>query len=170
MTKRMRLIVGGLAVAAAAFVAVAALAATSGMPGMGPTSKVRRPAFHGYYDGHKDLFLNTDVSSKMQAKEMHINFSAALAKVPESATPEIYLFTGKTAGGQLPVFGSEPGETTYSPIWHEEIVTWKAGATPKLIVRDDQVDELEKKGRINVRETKTVLNCPIVKVGKGGSS
>ena len=38
-----------------------------------------------------------------------------------------------------------------------------------LIVRDDQVEELKKKGMINVRETRTVLNCPIIKVGKGGS-
>ena len=45
----------------------------------------------------------------------------------------------------------------------------KLGATPVLVVRDDQVNELEKKGMISVRETSTVLNCPIIEVGKGGS-
>ena len=166
MTPKLRVAIGGALVAAAAVATVAAVAGTAGMPGMGPTSKVRRPAFHGYYDGHKDVFLNTDVSSKTQAQEMHINFSAALAKVPESATPEIYLFTGKTAAGQLPVFGSEPGEKNYSPIWHEEFVTWKAGMTPTLLTSDTQIEAAGKAGKVTLRETKFRLNCPIIKVGK----
>ena len=85
-----------------------------------------------------------------------------------SATHE-FCDAAQTAAGQLPVFSSEPGEKTYTPLWREEIVSWKPGATPVLVVRDDQVNELEKKGMISVRETSTVLNCPIIEVGKGGS-
>ena len=99
----------------------------------------------------------------------HINFSSKLG-ASRKTSEEIYLFSGQAAAGQLPVFSSQPGEKTYTPLWREEIVTWKASATPVLIVRDDQVDELEKKGMLTVHETSTVLNCPIVKVGKGGSS
>jgi hypothetical protein len=51
----------------------------------------------------------------------------------------------------------------------EEIVTWKAGTTPVLVVRDEQVNDLKKKGMVTVRETSTVLNCPIINVGKAGS-
>ena len=140
--------------------------ASSG-PRMGPASKISRPAFHGYYDGHKDTYLNTDVSDKAEAKMMHINYSAILKTVPLKSAPEMYLVEGKAAAGQLAVFGSEPGEATYSPIWKETILTWKASATPVLIKSDTQVNQLEKKGGLTERATTTRLNCPIIKVGKG---
>jgi hypothetical protein len=157
-------------VAAAAALALAAVALAKGAPGMmGPQRALSVRSFQGYYDGHKDTFLGTDTSSKTEAAMEHINFSTKLAASLKTSE-EIYLFSGKAAAGQLPVFSSEPGEKTYTPLWREEIVTWKVGTTPALIVRDDRVGELKKKGMIRVRETSTVLDCPIVKVGKGGSS
>jgi hypothetical protein len=152
---------------------LAAVAATgaygslaSGGPRMGPASKISRQAFHGYYDGHKDTYLNTDVSDRAEAKAMHVNYSPILKTVPLKPAPEMYLVEGKAAAGQLAVFGSEPGEPTYSPIWKETILTWKASATPVLIKSDTQVDQLEKKGVLTERATTTRLNCPIIKVGK----
>jgi hypothetical protein len=135
-------------------------------PRMGPQTTVKRPAFHGYYDGHKDTYLNTDVSDRAEAMAMHINYAPVLKTVPLSSAPEIYLVQGKAAGGQLAVFGSEPGESSYSPVWKETILTWKASATPKLIKSDTQVDKLEKKGTLTERATSIRLNCPIIKVGK----
>jgi hypothetical protein len=156
-----------LVVAALAAFAFAAVAFASGGPGMmGPQHRTSVPSFLGYYDGHQDTFLGTDVSSRAEAKKEHINFSARLG-ASRKTSEEIYLFSGKTARGQLPVFSSEPGEKTATPLWREEIVMWKASATPLLVVRDDQVDSLKKKGMVSVRETATVLNCPIIKIGKG---
>jgi hypothetical protein len=156
-----------LLVAALAVLALGAVAFAAAEPGMmGPEHRTSVPSFLGYYDGHKDMFLAPDTSSRSEARMEHINFSAKL-RASAKTSEEIYLFSGKAATGQLPVFSSEPGEKTYTPLWREEIVAWKAGVTPTLIVRDDQVDQLEKKGMINVRETTIVLNCPIVKVGKG---
>ena len=149
-----------LTLAAGAF----ALARDNSM-GMGPSAKVLRPAFHGYYDGHKDTYLSTDVSSKAQATAMHINFSAAIGKV--KGNPEIYLVEGRAAPGQLAIFGSEPGETNYSPLWDETILHWKAGATPTLITSDTQIDKIEKTGNLTESDPHVVLNCPIIKVGKG---
>jgi hypothetical protein len=57
---------------------------------------------------------------------MHVNYSARLASI--KSLPEIYLVEGKAAPGQLAVFGSEPGEKTYSPLWAETILTWKVKA------------------------------------------
>ena len=136
-------------------------------PRMGPQSAVKRPAFHGYYDGHQDTYLSTDVSDKADATAMHINYAPVLKSVPLQAAPEIYLVQGKAAAGQLAVFGSEPGESSYSPIWKETILTWKSSATPVLITSDTQVDKLEKKGTLTERATSVRLNCPIIKVGKG---
>jgi hypothetical protein len=155
------LTIGALGAAAGAYGALA------GAPKMGPTSTIRRPAFHGYYDGHKDTYLNTDVSDKAEAMAMHINYAPVLKTVPLKAAPEIYLVQGKAAAGQLAVFGSEPGETSYSPIWKETILTWKASATPVLITSDTQIDKLEKKGVLTEHATSIRLNCPIIKTGKG---
>jgi len=146
-------------------VSAAAYASLAGGPIMGPSSSISRPAFHGYYDGHKVTYLNTDVSDKADATAMHINYAPGLKAVPLASAPEIYLVQGKASAGQLAVFGSEPGEPTYSPIWKETILTWKASATPVLIKSDTQVNQLEKKGLLSERATSIRLNCPIVKVG-----
>lgn len=97
----------------------------------------------------------------------HVNYAPALKAVPLGTAPEIYLVQGKAAPGQLAVFGSEPGEATYSPIWKETILTWKASATPVVITSDTQIDRLEKEGVLSERATSVRLNCPIIEVGKG---
>jgi hypothetical protein len=153
-----------------ALFAAAALAAGSPTMGkMGATSPTTRPAFRGYYDGHKDTYLSTDVSSKSEATAMHVNYSAALKKVPLASAPAMYLVVGRSAPSQLAVFGSEPGESNYSPIWQEVLVHWKTGATPVLLVKDDQIKDLAKKGKVKLEMSGVRLNCPIIKVGHGGT-
>ncbi|HEU5211780.1 MAG TPA: hypothetical protein VFU10_03350 [Gaiellaceae bacterium] len=159
MTKYLTL----LAITAVAATATVAAAATSGKLQLGPASHAEQKTFQGYYDGHKDAFLVTDVSNKAQAKAMHINFSSGLALA--KGLPEQYFVMGKAAPGQLSVFGSEPGESSYNPLWEETFVTWKAGATPVLIVSDTQIDSLEKQGKLTERDPHIVLNAPITKVG-----
>lgn len=157
-----RLITAGAALAAALAAGLGAYAAGTGMPSMGMSGSIKRPALHGYYDGHKDTFLNTDVSDEMQAAQMHINYSAVLKAVPMSATSEIYLVEGNAAAGQIPVFGSEPGEASYTPLWHEVNVKWKPGVTPVLLVKDDQIKSLAAKGELTMTHTHVILDCPIV--------
>jgi hypothetical protein len=135
-------------------------------PKMGPPRKINRTAFQGYYDGHKDTYVNTDVSDKAEAVAMHINYAPVLKSVPLASAHEIYLVQASAAPGQLAVFGSEPGEPSYSPIWKETILTWKPGASPVLITSDTQINQLEKKGVLSERATAIPLNCPIVSVGK----
>ena len=149
-----------VAVAAAAAAAYGALTAS---PRMGTPSKLAQPAFKGFYDGHKDTYLSTDVSSKAEARMMHINYSAKIGKV--KGLPEIYLVEGRAATGQLAIFGSEPGEADYSPLWDETILDWKASATPVLITSDTQIDKIEKTGALSEHDPHAVLNCPIIKVG-----
>jgi hypothetical protein len=154
------ILVAGVTLAVAA---TAVNAATTAGPVMGPAKTTSRLAFQGYYDGHKDTYLNTDVSSKSDAAAMHINYSARLASI--KGLPEIYLVEGKAAPGQLAVFGSEPGEKSYSPLWSETILTWKAGAKPVPLTSDTQINAVEKKGTLTERDAHVVLNCPIIKVG-----
>jgi hypothetical protein len=140
-----------------------ASAAGRGGPIMGSPSKLARPAFTGFYDGHRDTYLNTDVSRKSDARAMGINYSGPIGKV--KGLPEIYLVEGRAAPGQLAVFGSEPGEPDYSPLWSETILNWKVGAKPVLITSDTQIDKIEKAGKLTEHDAHVVLNCPIVKVG-----
>ena len=147
-------------------VASAVGAFAAGMPmmmGMGPSQPIQQPSFQGYYDGHKDTYLSTDISSKAEATAMHINHSASIGRV--KGLPEIYIVQGRSAAGQLAVFGSEPGEADYSPLWTETILTWKPGSKPVVITSDNQINKLEKTSGLSERPGNVVLNCPIVKVG-----
>jgi hypothetical protein len=163
MRARLVLVAGLLFAVTATAVGAAITAAPMMGPIMGPAKTINRPAFRGYYDGHKDTYLNTDVSSKKDATTMHINYAAQLKSI--TGLPEIYLVEGRAAPGQLAVFGSQPGEKDYSPLWSETILTWKSGATPVLIKSDTQIDKIEKTGKLTERDAHVVLNCPIIKVG-----
>src|SRR4029450_7598161 len=135
-----------LALAVPAVAAAAYAPMPMNAPKMGPSTRISRPALRGYYDGHKDTYLNTDVSNKADATAMDINYSRVLKTVPLASAPEIYLVQGKDASGQPAVFGSEPGEPTYSPVWKETILSWKANATPVLITRDPRAGRRGKRG------------------------
>jgi hypothetical protein len=130
---------------------------------LGPGVMTGQTTYKAYYDGHKDTYLVTDVSSKSQAKALHINYSAELAGV--KGAPAQYFVKGRAVANQLSVFGSEPGESDYNPLWEEFFVTWKAGAKPVLLVRDDQIKAFAKKGKLSLVDGHIVLNAPIVKVG-----
>jgi hypothetical protein len=149
-----------------ASVAAAAASTSGGLPNIGTPSLKTQPVYKGYYDHHIDTYLITDVSSKSQAKAMHINYSAELKAV--KGLPEQYFVKGRAAKGQLTIFGSQPGEANYNPLWKEVWLTWKKGVKPVLIGQDDQIDALEKKGKLTEKDAHIVLNAPILKVGKGG--
>jgi hypothetical protein len=138
-------------------------AATGGLL-LGPASTAKMRDFKGYYDGHKDTFLITDVSNKTQATALKANYSAEIGRV--KAAPAQYFVHGTAAKGQLSVFGSEPGESDYNPLWEEFFVTWKSGVTPVLLVKDDQIKSLAKAKKVTLRDAHIVLNAPITKVGK----
>jgi hypothetical protein len=146
----------------AASVAVAA-AAGGGLPNIGKATSTNEPVYKGYYDHHIDTYLITDVSSKSQAKAMHINYSAELKGV--KGLPEQYFVRGRAAKGQLSVFGSEPGESDYNPLWEEVWLTWKKGVKPVLLGQDDQIDALEKQGKLTEKDAHIVINGPILKSG-----
>jgi len=154
-----------VAAATAVVAAVAATAAAAGPLGaLGPVTSRSAHTYLGYYDGHKDAFLITDVSSRSQARALRVNYSAALASV--KGAPRQFFILGKTAAGQLSVFGSEPGEDDYNPLWEEIFVTWKPGVTPVLLKKDDQIDALAKAGKLTEKDAHVVLNAPITSVGK----
>jgi len=158
---------GLLALVALVAGAVTSLAATGSAPSrafhLGTEKMQAQPIYLGYYDGHKDSYINTDDSNKAQAYAWHINYAPKLKGTVASASPE-YFVSGTAASGQLAVFGSEPSDPDYSPLWQEYIVTWKPGVKPALLVRDDQIKSLAAKGKLTLRATSVILNAPILKM------
>ena len=138
--------------------------AATGSLALGPSASAKMRTFKGYYDGHKDTFVVTDVSNKAQAGALKINYSAAIGRI--KGVPPQYFVRGAAAKGQLSVFGSEPGEADYNPLWEELYVTWKPGVTPVLLVKDDQINALAKSKKLTVKDAHIVLNAPITKVAK----
>jgi hypothetical protein len=142
------------------------LATAISLPGLniGVSHSLSEPSWVGYYDGHKDTYTNDDVSDKGQATSLKINFAPTLTHGLNASSP-MYFVKGRAAAGQIAVFGSEPGEKDYSPLWREIWVTWKSGVKPVLLVRDDQVNGLVAKGKLTEKTTMIVLNAPIKTVG-----
>jgi len=153
----------GLAVALGIAATAAGAFASAGPLMLGPATRSEQTTYKAYYDGHKDTYLVTDVSNKAQAKSMHVNFAPAIGHV--KGLPPQYFVEGKAAPGQLSVFGSEPGESDYNPLWEEFFVQWKAGSQPVLLVKDDQINALAKQGKLTSRDAHIVLNAPITRVG-----
>ena len=138
---------------------------TSPVASIPTATTITLPVTYGYYDGHIDTMISTDVSNKAMASASHINYSAALVVQAPNKFPALYQMAGPTAAGQPQVFGSQPGEDNYSPLWQEVTVRWKSGVKPVLLVKDDQIKDLASKGELMVSPTPVVLNCPIVKIG-----
>ena len=153
-------IAAGTVVAAAVLVGPAA--ASSPLI-LGPTTHESLALYQGYYDGHKDGYVITDTSSKAQAAAWKINYSPELKSV--KGAPRQFFVQGKAAKGQIAVFGSEPGESDYNPLWEEIIVKWKAGVKPVMLHQDDQIDSLAKAGKLTETDAHIVLNAPITSVG-----
>jgi hypothetical protein len=159
---RTRILAAAL-VAAGTTAAIAS--AAGGLPNIGMPAMTSQAVYRGYYDHHLDTYLITDVSNKAQAKAMHVNFAAALKA--SKGLPEQYFVKGRAAAGQLTIFGSEPGEPDYNPLWDEVWVTWKAGVKPVLLGQDDQITSLAKEGKLTMTDAHIVLNAPILEVRKG---
>jgi len=166
MGRRILAVFGAIAVLGTAAYTATAARAPQPLGALGGVAKSGQPTYQGFYDGHKDAYLITDVSDKPQASAMHINYSAELKAV--KGAPEQYFVMGRTAPGQLAIFGSEPGESDYNPLWEEVFVTFKPGAKPVLVTSDTQIDKLEKAGKMTEKDAHIVLNAPITKVGKKG--
>lgn len=117
-----------------------------------------------YYDGHIDAYIETDISSQKLAQQLGINYSPVMAAERAHEYPPQFEFRGPAAAGQLTVFGSEPGEKSYTPFWDLVFVRWNPGVTPVLVTVDDQIDRLAAQGKITVRRTPILTNAPIIGV------
>jgi hypothetical protein len=122
---------------------------------------VRLPLFRAFTQGKEVYYTNFESSDAAFARMIGGAFAPRLAKARDDGTDEFFLVTNG-ASGQVPVLGSPPGDADYSPIWRLVRVTWKAGATKKLLTSEDDIDAQGE--NITEEETAIRFNCPVLLV------
>jgi hypothetical protein len=133
------------------------------MGSMSPISLRAMPVWTGYYDFHKVLYTWTDSSNKAEAMSARINYAPGLAKALQYAVPMYIVMNGKFAS-RGPVFATWPGDVNYTPLWQEVFVTWKDPSKALFLGKDDQINDLAKKGLLTLKMTRTVVSSSIIKV------
>ena len=60
------------------------------------------------------------------------------------------------------MFGSEPGESDYNPLWQEVQIAFTAGHTPRQLTSDTEVLAAQASGEIALFPTDEVYRCSVV--------
>jgi hypothetical protein len=82
---------------------------------------------------------------------------------PGNAVVPLYAVTNGV-GGQKNVTGDTiaVGRTAYPPLWGIVMVTWKPGASKRLLTSFAAIEKAKAAGQVTLAKTSLVVNCPIV--------
>ena len=94
----------------------------------------------------------------------YYNFGPIKLRAGNKLAP-IWTVTNGVAG-QHNIIDTVPGETGYTPLWQISKVTWKAGATRRVLRSADEVKQAAAAGEVTVARTSTVVNCPVLGFGQ----
>jgi hypothetical protein len=121
----------------------------------------------GFFNGGDAWFIRTDASDPEFAGENGLVFVPLLKQALQAADSyaEIYLFEGGDPN-QRPVVGNVPGETTYTPAFRVNRVTF-SGA-PTLLDSEQAVNDAVTAGSASREQTEIVVNYPLVIWPDGG--
>ncbi len=152
------------------------LTACSPKPEDMPTALL--PAGMAYADGKEIYFIHTEASDP-EIAELLTNMMSSpvllvsgLAKTPESALAEVYVFENGLEGMgplgfQPDVFDNPPGADGYSPLRRLNVVTWVDPAQARLLKSASEVVQAEEAGELSIAQPGVVINMPFV-VWDGG--
>jgi hypothetical protein len=73
----------------------------------------------------------------------------------------IWAFTNG-ASEQKNVIDVVPGDRGYTPLWRVSMVTWRDGATPRVLRSATEIRAAAAAGDVMIERTGTVVNCPVV--------
>ena len=131
------------------------------------------PLVRGLYDGKDVFYISTEASDSDVAATLTkftnfpVTFAPALAKTPDKALAQIFVFKNGVKGSgvlgfQPNVVDSIPTDPNYSPLWKINFVEWKDPTTATVLGSDDDIADAVKKGKVAVTQTNVVVNCPII--------
>ena len=128
-----------LAVVAAVFAALPALAAD------GPVKQFPQTVTLGFYRGQVISYLD---------------FGPVKLQRGNKVAPIWVVTNGVEA--QRNIVDTVPGRTDYTPLWAVRMVTWREGATPRVLRSRNAVDAAVRSGQATVRAAPVVVNCPVL--------
>ena len=73
----------------------------------------------------------------------------------------IWAFTNGHAN-QRNVIDTVPGLRDYTPLWAVRMVTWRSGATPRVLRSASAVRAAQRAGRVTIANAPIVVNCPVL--------
>jgi hypothetical protein len=137
------------------------------------------PMMRGYENGREIFFIATDASDNQTATQItnetgfKVNFAPIIAKTPEAARGQAYIFTNGIPGQgpfgfQLPVLNAKPGDQGYSPLLQLNMVEWNQDVAAKEIKSVQEIMSSQQNGSLTVTKTDTIVNHPAIK-WEGGS-
>jgi len=103
------------------------------------------------------------VAGYSNGKVIHYYDLGPVKVAPGNTIAPLYAPTNGVAGQHnIAVETVLPGQTDYPPLWGIIMVTWKAGAHKTLLTSAAQVTNAERAGRLTIKKTALVVNCPVV--------
>jgi hypothetical protein len=96
-----------------------------------------------------------------KGKTIHY-YELGLVKVaPGNEVLPIWTFTNGVRG-QRNIADVVPGTTAYPPLWGVVEVTWRPGASRRLLRSFEQLQQARRAGDLTLKRTSMVVNCPFV--------
>jgi len=128
-----------LSICAAAFAAVPASAAD------GPVKQFPQSVTLGFYRGQVVSYLD---------------FGPVKLTRGNKVAPIWVVTNGVEA--QRNIIDTVPGRADYTPLWAVRMVTWKEGATPRVLRSKAAVQAALRAGQVTVDAAPVIVNCPVL--------
>ncbi len=80
---------------------------------------------------------------------------------PGNKTADLWTVTNGVED-QYNIVDVVPGQAGYTPLWDVNMVTWKAGVTPRLLTSAAAVRKALSAGQVTMKEAGIVVNCPVL--------
>lgn len=136
------------------------------------------PLVKGYEKGSLIFFVVFDASNNQIAKmitnytRFPVHFTPVLAKTPDTAVTESYIFKNGikgngTLGFQPTIVDTKPGDTGYSPLKHLNFVEWKRDKIARELKSVNELMAAQKNGELTINNTNVVMNSPAIKWQSG---
>ncbi len=144
------------------------------MSGMSTAEDVPNlPPVKAFYEGEEVFFVHPEASDQKVADMLTDMMGSPvfvvpeLARVPEEALSEVYVFTNGVEGDgpfgfQADVFDSAPGDEGYSPLRSLHLVTWEDESRARELRTLREVLEAEENGEVTIERQDVVINEPFL--------
>jgi hypothetical protein len=131
------------------------------------------PPVEGYAEGETIRFIHPEVSDPKVAdvltgmKGSPVLVVPELAKVPDAALANVFVFTNGVEGGgpfefQADVFDNPPGTPGYSPLRRLNLVSWKNKDAARVLTSAAEVEAALAAGEIAIEQPGVVVNIPFL--------